>query len=164
MNSVEKIKDILIKKNLKLSVGESCTGGLISSILTDIDGASKFIEVNFVTYSKFAKIRFLDVPEFVIERYGVVSNETAYCMATGLLQYSGVSIATTGYVGPTGGDEKNPIGTVYYVGTVYYAFGYKNKVKVLKYISEKTDRKEIKQDMANFILDGFVGFLEELFN
>ena len=137
MNSVEKIKDILIKKNLKLSVGESCTGGLISSILTDIDG---------------------DVPEFVIERYGVVSNETAYCMATGLLQYSGVSIATTGYVGPTGGDEKNPI------GTVYYAFGYKNKVKVLKYISEKTDRKEIKQDMANFILDGFVGFLEELFN
>ena len=158
MNSVEKIKGILIKKNLKLSVGESCTGGLISSILTDIDGASKFIEVNFVTYSKFAKIRFLDVPEFVIERYGVVSNETAYCMATGLLQYSGVSIATTGYVGPTGWDEKNPI------GTVYYAIGYKNKVKVLKYISEKTERKESKADMVHFILDGFVSFLEENFS
>lgn len=56
------------------------------------------------------------------------------------------------------GDEKNPI------GTVYYAFGYKNKVKVLKYISEKTERKEIKADMANFILDGFVGFLEENFS
>ena len=158
MNNIEKIKEILIKKNLKLSVGESCTGGLISSILTDIDGASNFIEVNFVTYAKFAKRSFVDVPEVVIERYGVVSNETAYCRATGLLQYSGVSIATTGYVGPTGGDEKNPI------GTVYYAFGYKNKVKVLKYISEKTDRKEIKQDMADYILNGFVGFLEELFN
>ena len=75
MNSVEKIKDILIKKNLKLSVGESCTGGLIRSILFGIDGASKIIEGNFVTYSKFSKIRFLVVSEFVIEKKGVVLNE-----------------------------------------------------------------------------------------
>ncbi|MDO5438385.1 MAG: CinA family protein, partial [bacterium] len=73
MNNLEFIKETLVKKNLKLSVGESCTGGLISSNLTDIDGASNFIEINFVTYSEFAKMRFLHVPKTVIDKFGIVS-------------------------------------------------------------------------------------------
>ncbi len=157
MNNLETIKNILTKRNLKLSVGESCTGGLISSFLTDIDGASNFVEINFVTYSEFAKIRFLNVPKHVIDEYGVVSSETAHCMATGLLRYAGVSIATTGYLGPSGGDKNNPI------GTVYFAFGYKNKVKVTKFLSNKNSRTEIKKDMAEYILAEFAGFLTEMF-
>jgi len=155
---MEKIKEILTQKGLKLSVGESCTGGLISSLLTDMDGASKFIEVNFVTYSEFAKIRFLYVPKHIIDKFGVVSKETAYYMAAGLLNYSGVSIATTGYLGPTGGDENNPI------GTCYFAFGYKNNIVDYKYISDKKDRMEIKKDIANHVLNEFVKFLEQSFS
>ena len=68
-----KLKDILLKNNLKLSTAESCTGGLISSFLTDVDGASQFIEQNFVTYAPFAKERFLNVKHNTIEKYGVVS-------------------------------------------------------------------------------------------
>lgn len=154
---MEKIKEILTTKNIKLSVGESCTGGLISSMLTDMDGASKFIEINFVTYSEFAKIRFLYVPKHIINKFGVVSAQTAHYMASGLLNYSGVSIATTGYLGPTGGDEINPI------GTVYYAFGYKNMIVEHKYISDKKERCEIKKDIAEHVLCEFEKFLEEIF-
>lgn len=154
-NNLEIIKEILTQNNLKLSVGESCTGGLISSSLTDIDGASKFIEINFVTYAESAKIRFLGVPKNIIEDFGVVSKETAQHMALGLLKYSDTSISTTGYLGPTGGDDNNPI------GTVYYGFGYKNSAKVSKYISKKTTRSEVKQDITKHILEDFKNFLEE---
>ncbi|MCD8024983.1 MAG: CinA family protein [Candidatus Gastranaerophilales bacterium] len=158
MNSADEIRKILTRRNLKLSLGESCTGGLLSSILTDISGASAFIEINFVTYSEYAKIRFLNVPPSVIEKFGVVSAKTAECMALGLLRYSGVSISTTGYSGPSGGDENNPI------GTVFYGFGYKNTVKVSRYISQKKTRIEIKKDIAEKVLDDFLLFLKEIFN
>ncbi len=157
MNSVEKIKEILTKRKLKLSVGESCTGGLISSALTDIEGASQFIEINFVAYSEFAKMRFLHVPKIVLDRFGVVSIETAKHMARGLLLYSGVSISTTGYAGDNGGDVNNP------KGTVYYAFCHKDKVEGFKYVSSKQSRVEIKEDMKNHILEHFVTFLETIF-
>lgn len=156
-NTLNEIKEILTKRNIKLSCAESCTGGLISSYLTDVDGASKFIEINFVTYAIEAKMRFLQVPVKIIEDFGVVSKETAYFMAKGLLKYSGISISTTGYLGPEGGDEINPI------GTVYFGFAYKDKIKVTKYISNKTSRKGIKVDMTEFILKEFLTFLKELF-
>ena len=129
VNNLEFIKEILSRKGLKLSVAESCTGGLISSKLTDIDGASNFIEINFVTYSEFAKMRFLHVPINLINEYGVVSKEVSEAMAKGLLLYSGISISTTGYAGDNNNDIKNP------KGTVYFAFGYKNLIKSFKYIS-----------------------------
>ncbi len=157
MNSLENIKNILIKKRLKLSVGESCTGGLISSFLTDIDGASEFIEINFVTYSEYAKIKFLSVEKHIIDEFGVVSTETACAMAKGLLKYSGISISTTGYAGDNRGDSKNP------KGTVYFAFAYKDKISAHKYISNKTERKEIKKDMALYVLQSFENFLTGLF-
>lgn len=158
MNNLEKIKEILIQKNLKLSCGESCTGGLISSVLTDIDGASNFIEINFVTYSPNAKMKFLNVSKNTIDKFGVVSYETASEMARGLLQYSDVSISTTGYASSTNGDKSN------IKGTVYFAFAHKSKVKVSKYISKKESRIEIKKDMAEYILNEFLNFLNETFN
>lgn len=156
-NTLKEIKEILTKRNLKLSCAESCTGGLISSYLTDIEGASNFIEINFVTYAIEAKIRFLGVPIKVIEDFGVVSKETAYFMARGLLKYAGITISTTGYLGPSGGDINNP------VGTVYFGFAYKDKIKVSKFISNKKERKEIKADIANYVLNEFLIFLKELF-
>ncbi len=158
MNNLEVIKEILTKRNLKLSVAESCTGGLISSNLTDIDGASNFIEINFVTYSPYAKIKFLGVLDETIEQYGVVSNEVALEMARGLLKYAGVTISTTGYASSNNNDPLNK------KGTVYYAFGYKNITKSYKYVSQKEARKEIKEDMKEKILSDFRIFLCDLFN
>lgn len=158
MNNLEEIKNILIKNNLKLSVGESCTGGLISAYLTDIDGASNFIEINFVTYSESAKTKFLSVPKNIIEQYGVVSYETANAMASGLLNYADISISTTGYASSNNGDKNNS------KGTVYFGFGYKNKVRVSKFISNKKERIEIKKEMTEYILLEFLDFLKEVVN
>ena len=152
---LSKIKEILIKNNLSLSSAESCTGGLISSYLTDIDGASKFIFQNFVTYSNVAKNRFLNVSNDTLEKYGAVSEQTAYEMANGLLQYSDCSIATTGILGPTGGTKEKP------VGLCYIGFGFKNKIKVIKYISKKAqtnNRYDIKLDIVEYALFELLNF------
>ncbi|MBQ7286927.1 MAG: CinA family protein [Candidatus Gastranaerophilales bacterium] len=152
-----RIKEILTKNKLSLSSAESCTGGLISSYLTDISGSSEFIFQNFVTYSNDAKTRFLGVKKETLEDYGAVSEQTAYEMSLGLLKYADCSIATTGILGPTGGSEFKP------VGLVYISFGYKDKIKVIRYISKKAktkNRYKIKQDIVEYALIEFYKFLK----
>ncbi len=149
------IKEILLKNNLTLSSAESCTGGLISSYLTDIDGASAFILQNFVTYSNSAKEKFLNVSSEVLEKYGAVSSQVAHEMSCGLLRYTDCSIATTGILGPTGGTKEKP------VGLVYISFGFKGKVRVIKYISSKKQRHEIKVDIVEYALSRLLEFLKE---
>ena len=154
---LNKIKEILIKNNLSLSSAESCTGGLISSYLTDIDGSSNFIFQNFVTYSNDAKIKFLGVLPDTLYKYGAVSEQTAYEMSKGLLKYTNCSIATTGILGPTGGSKEKPI------GLVYISLGYKDKIKIIKYISKKAhtnNRYEIKVDIVENALFELLKFLE----
>jgi len=153
------LKEILIKNNLSLSSAESCTGVLISSYLTDIDGASNFIFQNFVTYSNDAKSKFLKVKKETLEEFGAVSKETAYEMSLGLLKYADCSIATTGILGPTGGSKEKP------VGLVYISLGYKDKIKVIKYISKKAstnDRYQIKVDIVEYALLQLLQFLKEV--
>ena len=158
---LEQIKNILIKNKLTLSSAESCTGGLISSYLTDISGASEFIFQNFVTYSNDAKIKFLDVSKETLEKYGAVSEQTALEMSKGILRYTDCSIATTGIIGPTGGTKEKPI------GLVYISVGYKDKIKVIKYISKKADtnnRYKIKKDIVEYALLELLIFLKNTFN
>ena len=151
---LSEIKETLIKNKLSLSTAESCTGGLISSYLTDIDGASNFIFQNLITYSNAAKNKFLEVSNETLEKYGAVSQQTAYEMAKGLLNYADCAIATTGILGPTGGSKEKPI------GLVYIGLGYKNKIKVVKYISSKTARYEIKVDIVETALGEFLNFIK----
>lgn len=152
---LSQIKEILIKNNLTLSSAESCTGGLVSSYLTDIDGASSFIFQNFVTYSNAAKEKFLGVSTETLEKFGAVSEQTAYQMSKGLLRYATCSIATTGILGPTGGTKEKP------VGLVYISLGFKDKIKVVKYISPKNERYKIKVDIVEYALSQFLEFLKE---
>ena len=152
---LKKIKDILIKNHLTLSSAESCTGGLVSSYLTDISGASEYIFQNFVTYSNDAKIKYLGVSAQTLNKYGAVSSETAYEMSEGLLKLADCSIATTGILGPTGFTKDKPI------GLVYISLGYKNSIKVIKYISKKTERYQIKQDIVEYALYEFSRYIEE---
>ena len=151
---LSELKKILIENNLTLSSAESCTGGLISSYLTDIDGASAFIFQNFVTYSNAAKTKFLGVSPSTLETYGAVSMQTAQEMSEGLLKYATCSIATTGILGPTGGTKEKP------VGLVYIGLGFKDKIKVIKYVSDKKSRYEIKVDIVETALKEFLNFIK----
>ncbi|HNQ62654.1 MAG TPA: CinA family protein [Syntrophorhabdaceae bacterium] len=106
---------MLKERGLKIAVAESCTGGLISSRITDISGASDYFEAGITTYSNESKIRLLNVPEDIIDRYGAVSEETAKAMAEGVKKtvHADIGVSVTGIAGPTGGTEGKPVGTVF---------------------------------------------------
>lgn len=98
----------------RISVAESCTGGLVSAAITEIAGSSDVFEAGYVTYSNAAKIADLHVSGEVVETFGAVSIATAWAMAQGALEASGadVAVAITGIAGPDGGTEQKPVGTV----------------------------------------------------
>lgn len=98
----------------KVTVAESCTGGLVAAALTEIPGSSAVMEAAFVTYSNDAKLDLLNVSSDVMETFGAVSIAIAWSMAQGALEASNadVAVAITGVAGPDGGSVKKPIGTV----------------------------------------------------
>ena len=109
------LADLLIDRGLTIAVAESCTGGLISSRLTDISGSSKYFERGFITYSNGAKVEHLKIDEDLLIKYGAVSLETARLMAEGVRAVSGtdIGIAATGIMGPTGATFNKPVGLAY---------------------------------------------------
>lgn len=106
--------DELRKRGLKIVTAESCTGGLIAALLTEIPGSSDVFERGFVTYSNDAKAETLGVPRAVIEQFGAVSREVAVAMAEGALARSkaNIAVAVTGIAGPGGGSVEKPVGLV----------------------------------------------------
>lgn len=100
---------------LKIATAESCTGGLIAGLLTEIAGSSDVFERGFVTYSNEAKQELLGVPHELLARYGAVSAEVARAMALGALKHAhaDMAVAVTGIAGPTGGTTEKPVGLVY---------------------------------------------------
>lgn len=102
-------------KNIKLAAAESCTGGLLTALLTEIPGSADVVERGFVTYSNEAKTEMLGVSPSQIETHGAVSHEVAESMARGALLHSkaDVVVSITGIAGPTGGSEHKPVGLVY---------------------------------------------------
>ncbi len=98
----------------RITVAESCTGGLVAAAITEIPGSSEVLQSAFVTYSNDAKLRTLNVSHDVIDTFGAVSVATAWSMAQGALEASDadVAVAITGVAGPGGGTDKKPVGTV----------------------------------------------------
>lgn len=113
--TVEEIAKILIERKLRIATTESCTGGLLSSKLTDISGSSAYIHLNLVTYANEAKEKMLGVRNETLDNFGAVSEECAYEMASGLMKLTGadICVSTTGIAGPTGGNEEKPVGLMY---------------------------------------------------
>ena len=116
---------LLNKKKLKISIAESCTGGMLSSYITSISGSSKVFTMGLVTYSNQAKISILKIPKKVIKKNGAVSIQCCLSMVNNLsrISKSKVCIAITGIAGPKGGTRQKPVGLVY--------IGVKNKKKVI---------------------------------
>lgn len=130
----------LLRNTLKISTAESCTGGLLSSRLTDVAGSSAYITMNFVTYSNEAKQRFLGVSENTLKTFGAVSEQCAREMAQGLIRVSGsdVVLCTTGVAGPASSEAKP-------AGLVYIACGYKDEITVREYrFDSRYTRKNLK--------------------
>ena len=106
---------LLNKKKLKISLAESCTGGLLASSITSISGSSKVFNLGLVTYSNQAKIKFLKVNKNIIKKYGAVSHECCSAMVKNLSKISkaDINVSITGIAGPKGGTEEKPVGLVY---------------------------------------------------
>ncbi|MFQ3619806.1 MAG: CinA family protein [Spirochaetales bacterium] len=117
LGDVPWIQDLVKKlrqRSERITTAESCTGGLISSFLTDIPGSSEVFWGGLVTYSNEAKIKLLNVPKEILETYGAVSLETVTRMAekAALLGSTEWGLAVSGIAGPGGGSEEKPVGTV----------------------------------------------------
>jgi nicotinamide-nucleotide amidase len=107
--------DAMRASGLHFASAESCTGGLIAALLTDIPGSSDVVDRGFVTYSNEAKSEMIGVPRELIERFGAVSREVALAMAEGAIAHAraDVSVAVTGVAGPGGGTAAKPVGLVH---------------------------------------------------
>ena len=150
----EVIAGLLTEKKLTIAVAESCTGGLITSRLTDVSGSSVYLERGLVTYSNTAKISMLGVPAEIIEKHGAVSEETARLMAEDVRKLAGtdLGLASTGIAGPTGGSKEKPVGTVYLAVA-------DSKQTVCRHYSYRWDRKRNKEvftEAALFLLKNFL--------
>ncbi|MPW25813.1 competence/damage-inducible protein A [Alkalibaculum sp. M08DMB] len=145
----EVIANTLIKRELTISIAESCTGGLIVSKLTEIPGISSSLHSGIVCYSNQAKTKFLGVSEDTLSNYGSVSEKTATEMLLGLYEQtkSDITIVTTGIAGPSGGSIEKPVGLVY-IGILY-----KNQSVVEKHqLSGSRERIQLKATNIAFNL------------
>ncbi|MDC0057124.1 CinA family protein [Alphaproteobacteria bacterium] len=147
MPSYKKIINKLIKRNITISVAESCSGGQLSSTITKVSGVSKIFNMGIITYSNQAKSSLLKVPLTKITKHGSVSEEVALSMVMNLakLSKSEICISTTGISGPSGGSKKKP------VGLVYIGIKFNKKVFVVRKIFIG-DRKKIQNDTVNYAL------------
>lgn len=131
-----------------VALAESCTGGLLANAFTDVPGASKVFAGSAVCYANDAKVNLLGIPECLIAQHGAVSAECAAAMAAGAIEKFGsdYAISVTGYAGPGGGTEADPVGTVY--------FGYASPTGVWsRRVAIPGDRRQVKQRAVNTALD-----------
>ena len=140
---------ILTKKKLKISFVESCTGGLLASRITSINGASKVFNLGLITYSNQAKIKVLKVNKNIIKKYGAVSHECCLAMVNNLSKISkaSINVSITGIAGPKGGTKQKP------VGLVYIGIKKNNKTQVDKYLFKSKKRSAIQKATVKKALD-----------
>ncbi|MDA9745355.1 CinA family protein [Candidatus Pelagibacter sp.] len=136
------------KKKLKISFAESCTGGLLSSIITSNDGSSKVFDLGLVTYSNQAKQKILKVPNKIIKKYGAVSAQCCLSMVNNLskISKSHINISITGIAGPKGGTRKKP------VGLVFIGLKFKRKILINKYLFKNKSRINFQKITANKVI------------
>ena len=149
----QQLGQLLKSKEKKIATAESCTGGWIAQMITEVSGSSAWFDRGFVTYSNAAKMQMLGVKPETLEKFGAVSVQTATEMVAGTLAHSDAdcAIAVTGIAGPDGGTAEKP------VGTVFIAWADKNKD--VKVVQKKLmgNRHQIRRQTVKIALQG-VGF------
>jgi PncC family amidohydrolase len=148
MNLNQKVVTFLKRKKLKISFAESCTGGLLSSAITSVNGSSKIFSMGFVTYSNQAKVTMLNVHKRILKKYGAVSIQCCLAMVNNLskISKSKVCVSITGIAGPKGGSKQKPVGLVYIgikIGkkVVVNKCNFKNKKRL--FIQKQTVKKSL---------------------
>ena len=146
----------LIKNKLKISIAESCTGGLLSSAITSVSGSSKVFNLGLVTYSNQSKINLLKVPKNIIKKYGTVSEQVCLAMVKNIskIDKAHMSVSITGIAGPSGGTKKKPVGLVY-IGVMKT-----NKIKINKYLFKNRGRTFIQRSAVNKCIGLILGSLK----
>jgi len=154
-NLANKLVKKLIKKKLKISFAESCTGGMLSSIITSISGSSRIFNLGLITYSNKAKIDILNVPSKIISKYGAVSNECCLSMVKNLSKISkaNISISITGIAGPNGGTKLKP------VGLVYIGIKKGNNISVQKVLLKSKNRISIQKATTLKVLSAILNLI-----
>jgi len=141
----KKIVKILTKKKLTIAFAESCTGGMVSSAITAINGSSKVFTFGLIVYSNKSKINVLKIPKNIIKKYGTVSAQVCLNMVKNIskIAKTNVSLSVTGIAGPGGGTKKKP------VGLVYLGIKKGNKIRIKKYLFKKKGRAHIRKETVN---------------
>lgn len=153
---IQKLAKELLSQELKLACAESCTGGLVAKMCTDLSGSSQWFERAFITYSNEAKHDMLGVDKELIKIHGAVSQTVVEQMVSGALQHSqaDVALAITGIAGPGGGSTEKPVGTVW----IACATGQ-------NFVSERYlftgDREQVRLQSASTALSNCVQLLEQ---
>ena len=152
----KKIVKILIKKKLKISFAESCTGGLLSSAITSVNGASKVFTLGLLAYSNQSKTQILKVSKNIIRKYGSVSEQVCLTMVKNLSKISktNMSVSITGIAGPSGGTKIKP------VGLVYVGIKKNDRAEVKKYLFKNNGRSYIQKATVNKSLRLILSFLK----
>ncbi len=145
----------LVRNQWMLAAAESCTGGLVAKMCTDIPGSSRWFERGFVTYANDAKIEMLGVPATILQNYGAVSYETVHAMLQGALNHSHAqcALAISGIAGPDGGTAEKPVGLVY----IGVAIPNSSQIKAYHFPG---DRQAIREAAARQSLTSLLNLLE----
>ena len=152
----KKTVNLLKKNKFKISIVESCTGGLLSSAITSVSGSSKVFTLGLVTYSNQSKTKVLKIPKNIIRKYGSVSKQVCLAMVKKVSKIgkTNMSVAITGIAGPSGGSKKKP------VGLVYVGIKKNNKIGVKKYLFKNKGRAYIQKAAVNKSLGLILSFLK----
>ena len=151
------LSKVLLKKNICLSSAESCTGGWIAKIATDIDGSSQWFDCSIVTYSNQSKINLLGVSSKTLDDYGAVSQPVVKEMVLGLLDRSnvGIGVSVSGIAGPGGGAVSKPVGTVW---IAWATPGH--MVEAIKYQFDG-DREQVRLQAVDAAMKGVIRILSQ---
>ena len=147
MSSYKNVIKNLIKKNISISVAESCTGGQLSKLFTDTPGVSKIFHMGLITYSNKSKSLILNIPSKLIKNHGAVSEKIANLMSKNLskISKSKLCVSTTGIAGPSSSSRNKPVGLVY-IGITF------NKKTFVFKKQFNGNRKKIQKETVLFCL------------
>ena len=156
LDQAETLLDRARTAGVMIATAESCTGGLVSGLLTEIPGSSDIVDRGFVTYSNLSKEEMLGVPRSLLETHGAVSEEVVLAMARGALAHSNgdVSISVSGVAGPDGGTAEKP------VGTVWIGWGLGEGVAEAQHFLFPGDRDEVRNRSMLAAIEGLIERLD----